>query len=81
MTRFAPLLVNRDSTQVPTGICKYHQPLIESPSTTPNLLDICRTKPRAVGSSKALVDVELVVLADAVRLAATSLQALGVMPR
>jgi hypothetical protein len=52
MNLFAPLLVNRDSTWVPT-----------------------------VGSSKVLVDVELVVLADAIRLAATSLQALGVVRR
>jgi hypothetical protein len=54
-------------------VCKYYQLLIESPSTAPNLFVVGRTSapcPQArepVGSRKVPVDLELVVLADAIR--------------
>ncbi|WP_211294268.1 hypothetical protein, partial [Lentzea kentuckyensis] len=54
-------------------VCKYHQLLIESPSTTPNRFVTRRTvavssvQNRPVGSRKVPVDVELAVLADAIK--------------
>ncbi|MDX8036511.1 transposase [Lentzea sp. BCCO 10_0856] len=53
----APTSTNTPATPKPKslrvktpGVCKYHQPLIESPSTAPNLFAACRTGSRSAGS-------------------------------